>query len=265
MRSKILLTALFLSIFFCSCKSQFELLLEGHDVPLQYKTAFELFEQGKYSKALRLFEQLQMAVQGTAQEDTVMFYRALTNYRYGDIYTAETAFQSFNQTYPRSPFIEESKFLRIDCMYRQTYRYELDQNPTHMAIAVISEYIAEHPTSEYRETCENMMDDLLERLDRKSFESAKLYYTIEDYKAAHFALKNVLKENADNIYREDVMYYLCLSSYKYAANSVFSQQRERYMTFVDDYYNFITEYPESGHTKELEGIFNKVQSILRQA
>lgn len=265
MRSKILFVTLLLSLLFCSCKSQFELLLDGHDVPLQYKTAFQLYEDGKYSKALRLFEQLQMSVQGTAQEDTVMFYMALSNYKFGDIYNAESAFQSFSQTYPRSPFIEEAKYLRIDCLYRQTFRYELDQNPTHMAIAIISEYLVEHPDNEYAPVCQNMLADLRERLDKKSFESAKLYYTIEDYKAAHYALKNVLKDNADNMYREDVMYYLCLSSYKYASNSVFRHQRERYMTFVDDYYNFITEYPESGRKEELENIFNKVQSILRQS
>ena len=265
MRCRVFSIILFLSVLFCSCKSQFELLLEGHDVPLQYKTAFELFEQEKYTKALRLFDHLRLAVQGTEQEDSVMFYIGMSNYKYGDIYTAETAFESFSMTYPRSPFLEEAKFLRIDCMYRKTFRYELDQNPTYLAIAVISEYLSEHPSSEYAPTCKGMLSDLKERLDKKSFESAKIYYTIEDYKAAHYAFKNVLKDNADNLYREDVMYYLCLSSYKFASNSIFTQQRERYMTFVDDYYNFITEYPDSGRKGELEGLFNRVQSILRQS
>ena len=265
MRCKAFSIILFLSILFCSCKSQFEALLGGNDVPLQYKTAFELFEQGKYAKALRLFDHLQLAVQGTSQEDTVAFYLGLSNYRYGFIDVAETAFETFSMTYPKSPFLQEAKFLRIDCMYRKTFRYELDQNPTYMAISVISEYLTEHSSSEYAQTCRNMLSDLKERLDKKSFESAKLYYTIEDYKAAHYAFKNVLKENADNIYREDVMYYLCLSSYKFASNSIFSQQRERYMTFVDDYYNFITEYPDSDRKRELEGFFDRVQSILRKS
>ena len=104
-----------------------------------------------------------------------------------------------------------------------------------------------------------MMADLMERLERKSYESAKLYYTMEDYKAARHALKNVLKDNADNQYRESVLYYTALASYKYAYNSIEEKQKERFLDFIDDYYNFISEYPESKYRKELDGLFGKVE------
>jgi outer membrane protein assembly factor BamD len=99
----------------------------------------------------------------------------------------------------------------------------------------------------------------MERLERKSFESAKLYYTMEDYLAARHSLKNVLKENADNRYREDVMYYTAMASYKYAFNSVASKQKERFLNFIDDYFNFISEYPESKYRKEVDGLYAKVE------
>ena len=101
----------------------------------------------------------------------------------------------------------------------------------------------------------------MERLERKSLESAKIYYTMEDYQAARYALKNVLKENADNRYREDVLYYTALASYKYALNSVKDKQKERYLDFIDDYYNFISEYPDSKHKKELDGLYAKVEHL----
>ena len=50
-----------------------------------------------------------------------------------------------------------------------------------------------------------MIEDLKERLDRKAFENARLYYKMEDYLAARVALRNVLKDNADNLYREDIL------------------------------------------------------------
>ena len=103
-----------------------------------------------------------------------------------------------------------------------------------------------------------MLKDLNQRLDRKAYEAAKLYYNMEDYKAARVAFRNTLKDNADNIYREDILYYIA----KYAQLSVASKQKERYMTFIDDYLNFIGEIQESPYTKELKTLYAKAQRAL---
>lgn len=107
-----------------------------------------------------------------------------------------------------------------------------------------------------------MLKDLNQRLDRKAYEAAKLYYNMEDYKAARVAFRNTLKDNADNIYREDILYYIAKSSYKYAQLSVASKQKERYMTFIDDYLNFIGEIQESPYTKELKTLYARAQRAL---
>ena len=107
-----------------------------------------------------------------------------------------------------------------------------------------------------------MLVELNERLDRKSYESALLYYRMEDYLASRVAFRNVLKEDAENIYREDILYYIAMSSYKYAHMSVPAKQKERYLTFVDDYYNFIGEIPDSHYRKELDSIYRKAQKAL---
>ncbi len=87
---------------------------------------------------------------------------------------------------------------------------------------------------------------------------------MEDYLAAHYALKNVLKDNADNRYREEILYYTAMAAYKYALYSIESKQRERYLVFVDDYFNIVSEFPESKYVKELEGLYNKVQKQLKK-
>jgi outer membrane protein assembly factor BamD len=55
-----------------------------------------------------------------------------------------------------------------------------------------------------------------------------------------------------------------MSAYKYASMSIPDKQRERYLTFVDDYFNVISEYPESQYRKELDGLYAKVQTILKK-
>lgn len=252
----------FVILTFCSCKSQFELLLNSNDIEPKYKAAFEYFNNKKYGKAATLFESLSMLTEGTEKDDTVKYYWGLSNYNAKDYYTAETNFEKFVENYPRSPFASNATYLRLDCLYMQTLRYELDQTPTYKAINAISEYILEFPTTEHMQVCKDMLQELNDRLDKKAYESAKLYYKMEDYLASRVAFVNVLKDDSENIYREDILYYIAMSSYKYALLSIPEKQKERYMTFVDDYFNFVGEYPDSQFRKELDSVYNKAQKAL---
>ena len=245
-----------------SCKSQYELLLNSNDADAKYEAAFEYFNLNKYSKAASLFESLAVLTDGTERDDTVRYYWGLSNYKFKDYYTAETNFDQFIQSYPRSPFTSEARYLRLDCLYRQTLRYELDQSPTYKAINEISAYILEYPSNVHMQECRDMLLELNERLDKKAYEAAKLYYKMEDYLASRVAFKNVLKDDAENMYREDILYYIAMSSYKYAHQSVPEKQKERYLAFVDDYLNFIVEIPESQYRRELDSVYQRAQKAL---
>lgn len=245
-----------------SCKSQFDTLLSSNDVDAKYDAAFQLFDKGKYQKAASLFESMSVLTDGTERDDTVQYYWGLSNYRGKDFVTAEANFSRFIENFPRSPFAEEARYLRIDCLYKSTYRYELDQNPTRMAISAIQEYEKDYGSNDHRKECDAMLQDLNGRLDRKAFEAARLYYNMEDYKAARVAFRNTLKDNADNIYREDILYYIAKSSYKYAQMSVPAKQKDRYLTFIDDYLNFVGEIPQSQYTRELKTLYARAQKAL---
>ena len=262
MKLRNLIIAALAIVAFSSCKSQYELLLNSNDADAKYEAAFKYYNEGKYSKAGSLFESLSVLTNGTERDDTVRFYWGLSNYKFKDYYTAETNFSNFLESYPRSPFASEARYLRIDCLYRSTLRYELDQTPTYKAITEISEYIIEDPRTPHLQACRDMLQTLNDRLDKKAYESARLYYKMEDYLASRVAFRNVLKDDAENIYREDILYYIAMSSYNYAHNSVHSKQKERYLTFLDDYLNFVGEIPESHYRKELDNVYRKAQKAL---
>ena len=252
------------AVALASCSSKFEKLLNSYNYGDKYRAALEFYQNEKYNKAAQLFENIAMNAQGAPQEDTVRFYWGMSNYYMKDFATAQSNFTEFVQAFPTSPFAKEAEFRMIDCMYRGTYRYELDQRPTQIALTYINKYIIENPGTDYAKFCKVMKDDLEERLDKKAFEGARLYYHMENYLSAHYALKNVLKDDTDNQYREDILYYTAMAAYKYAYNSVPEKQRERYMTFVDDYLNFVGEYPDSKYKAELDGIYKRVNKIIKK-
>ena len=209
---KYVITALAV-ISIAACKSQYDALLSSNDVDAKYDAAMEYFNNRKYQKAAQLFESMAILTNGTERDDTVQYYWGLSNYRFKDYVTAESNFARFVENYPQSPFARDAEFYRLDCLYRATYRWELDQNPSKACIAAIQEYEREHPGDNHLPACEAMIKDLQDRLDRKDFEAGRQYYIMEDYKAARVKLKNVLKANAENGYREDVLYYTAMSSY----------------------------------------------------
>ena len=262
MKFRILMLAAAVAAVLSSCKSQYEMLLNSNDADLKYEAAFNYFNEGRYSKAGSLFESLSVLTNGTERDDSVRFYWGLSNYKFKDYYTAETNFANFLETYPRSPFASEARYLRLDCLYRSTLRWELDQNPTYKAMTEISEYMIEFPKTPHMQVCRDMLQELNDRLDKKAYEAAKLYYKMENYKSSRIAFRNVLKDDSENIYREDILYYIAMSSYKYAQMSVPEKQKERYLTFVDDYLNFIGELPQSHYRRELDNVYRKAQKAL---
>jgi outer membrane protein assembly factor BamD len=66
------------------------------------------------------------------------------------------------------------------------------------------------------------------------------------------AFRNALKKYPDSHRREDIMYYIAMSAYKFADNSVASKQADRFMDMLDSYYSFVMEYPESKYREELD-------------
>ncbi|MBR5835709.1 MAG: outer membrane protein assembly factor BamD [Bacteroidales bacterium] len=262
MKLKNLFLTLAVLAAFVSCKSQYEILLTSNDVQTKYAAAFDYFNQGKYVKSTPLFESLSVLTEGTARHDTVLYYWGLSNYMYRDFYTAETNFDKYIEHYPSGTFASDARFLRIECLYRSTLRYELDQTPTYKAINAISEYVLEYPDNDHMQECKDMLMNLNDRLDLKAYESARLYYKMEDYLASGVALRNVLKDDSENIYREDILYHIAMSSYKYASLSVPEKRKERYLIFVDDYYNIIGEMPDTRYRRELDNIYNRVQRAL---
>ena len=144
-------------------------------------------------------------------------------------------------------------------------RPSLDQSDTYKAIDAMQLYINKYPTSEFVDDANNIIETLRSKLEKKSYDNAKLYFKLGNYQAASITLKNSIKDFPDSEYREEVLYLTVKSSFLLADMSILSKQGERFQITISDYYVFIDEFPESKHVKEVEKMYtesvNQIKSL----
>src|SRR5690606_19301995 len=238
------------------CKSKFEKLRASNDTARKYQEAIKLYNNEKYSKALVLFDDLVQRFRGRAEAEDLYYYNAYTNYRLKDYITARFLFKQFVDTYPNSPRAEECRFMGAYCYYLEAPVYTLDQSNTQKAIEALQLFINIYPESERAEEAATLINDLRDKLERKSYENAKLYLDIGDYPSSVIAFENSLRDYPDTKFAEEMEFSLIKGQYLYALNSSEYRQEERYaeaIGFADD---FIKNYPDSEYVNEATKLKN---------
>ncbi|MBO7198812.1 MAG: outer membrane protein assembly factor BamD [Alistipes sp.] len=236
--------------------------IKSGDPQFAYQQALELYEDGKWEQASTLFEACRHIYMGTPREDTLTFYNARCKFMDHDWEEAVSQLDTYRRKFGRSPFIEDAEGMYALCHYYMAPTPERDQTVTSQAIIAITEFMSRYPESEDIDEFNEMLEDLTGRLMEKSYLNAYTYYKIGKYKAAIVAFKNAMKRYPDSPRTEEMMYYMTVSSYRLADNSVEAKQVDRFLAMLDSYYSFIAEYPESKHVRELERMAKSARTFL---
>ncbi len=224
---------------------------------MKYQEAIKYYEKEKYSKALTLFEDLLTRYRGTADAEDLAYYTAYASYRLKDYISARYHFKQFAQNYPNSQRAEECRFMSAYCFYLDSPRSNLDQENTRKAIEELQLFVNLYPESDRAKEASELIQSLRDKLEKKAFDNAKLYYNMglpDDYRAAVIALENVLKQYPDTKHAEDVEYLLIKSQYLFADNSYPYRQEERFNQMLDYFESFSEHFPESKYSNELKGL-----------
>lgn len=239
-----------------SC-GQYQKIQKSKDNELKYKSAVSYYEEGKYYRAISLFEDLKAVYKGTDKDEKIHYYVGNSYYIQRDYMLASYYFDEYAKNFPFSNRIEEIKFLSAYCYYLDSPKYTLDQANTILAMAKLQTFINEFPNSERMTECNKLVDDLRKKLEKKAYEIAMLYYKISDYQAAAVALDEVLQKFPETLYREEIMFHVLKSNYIFASNSIQEMQTVRYAAVLKAYESLIKLYPESKYLSEAEDIYKK--------
>ncbi|WP_430611922.1 outer membrane protein assembly factor BamD [Flavobacterium sp. JP2137] len=242
--------------------------MKSDDIAYKREVAQKLYEEKKYRKALRLYEQMERVGRGTPDAEQMFFNFANASYIVKDYMLAKERFKLFAAAYPKSERHEEALLLEIKSTFALSPVYSLDQGFTHATIAKLQEFIDAYPASEHAVEANQLMTKASQKLEKKTFEIAKQLNTIggwtRDYTASIIALDNFIFEYPGTIYKEDALYYKFDSAYNLAINSVYSKMEERLENAKTMYDALIRFKADTKYKNQADRMLERVTNDLQQ-
>jgi outer membrane protein assembly factor BamD len=264
-RLPIILLLVVLSLVSCS---DYQKLLKTNDAELKYTKAVEYFEKGDFMRASTLFESVSTYYKGTERSEMVLNYMAKSYMGQKDYFSASEYYKTYVKTYPKGKFVIESKYMIGYCYYLDSPDARLDQQSTANAINALQEFLDVYPESERVPDANKLLDELKNKLAYKAYLNSKLYYNLgnylgNNYESAVISAQNALKNYPSTTYREELSMLVLESKYQQALQSVEERKMDRYRNAIDEYYNFINEFPDGKFRKQADKIFSESKKIVK--
>ena len=248
------------SILMSSC-NEYQKILKSNDLDYKYEKAVELYENEEYVKAFPLFDELLLLHRGTDKAENIYYYYSKAEYEKGNLLSAAYHLKNFSTTYKNNIKAEECAYLAVYCHYLLSPKYSLDQVNTYKALDEIEIFLDKYSTSTFSADCLELQSKLQHKLERKSFENAKLYFTTENYKSAIHAFNLALQESQNSIFNEEILFLQLKSYYLLAENSIEEKKEGRIKDTVIAFNQFKNTYPKSEYLQESKRIFKEVKLL----
>nr|WP_315132053.1 outer membrane protein assembly factor BamD [uncultured Flavobacterium sp.] len=258
------LVSLLLVVLFLGSCNEYQKALKSEDVAVKFDMASKLYDAGKYSKAIRIFEQIAPAYRGKPQAEKLFYMFSQSYYKTKQYYLAGYQFESFVSGYPKSEKLQEASFLGAKSYSMLSPVYSLDQVDTIKAIDKLQSFIDSYPNSEYLAEANAIVKVLNEKIEKKVYENAKGYNTISDYKSALVAFDNFIADYPGTPFKEDALFYKLDSAYQLAINSVPAKMEDRLNVAKTAYSNLIKFNAETQYKEKAGDMFARIEKDLQK-
>ena len=253
---------------FSSC-GEYQAILKSKDTELKYQKALSYFNDKQYIKAQTLLDEVTSYYRGTDRSQDVLIYLSRCYMGQKDYSGAAEYYQAYIRNYPKGRYIIEARFQVGHCYYLNAPDARLDQTDTKKAIEFFTQFVELYPDSPYAQQAYQEMNELYDKLAYKEYLSAKLYYNLgtylgNNYLSAEIVAKNAMKDYPTNKYQEELNWLILQAKYQQLVNSLDSKREERARDTEDEYYSFVTQFPNSKHRAAAERIHKELNKILLQ-
>jgi len=258
------LLLILISVVMIACKSEFERVRTSNDPALIYKKALEFYDKEDWIKAQTLLELSIPNYRGKAEAEELFLKFAYTHYYNNEFILSAHYFKSFAATFYNSDKKEEAEFMSAYSNYQLSPNPKLDQTYTEKAIEGFQIFTNTYPRSERVEECNQLIDELRDKLEKKALQQGELYYNIGQYEAAVKSFSNMLNDYPDAEEAERVRYLMLKATFEFAQKSVYDKKQERFEEANVLYRKFIKKHPSSKYTDDVEGIHSNILKELKK-
>ena len=157
-------------------------------------------ERGDYTLAIQIFKRvtLDLPLHETADGALIALadaQRAISAYVF-----AEEAYRRLLSDYPHSPLVPEAEYKLGMAFFDQVLGASLDQSMATQAISQFEYFLAAFPSSDFVDEAAERIVELRTKLAEKRYESATLYFSLRQPKAARIYLESVIVEYPDTVW-----------------------------------------------------------------
>ena len=274
-KSRLFFLPLLCAMMLLGACTEYSAVLKSNDYEYRYEAAKALYADGHYSKAAELFSLLLAPLKGTSYGEESLYMLGESNLKAKDYESAAMFFKKYYQTYPKGHYMELARFNSGYSLYKQTPDVRLDQSSTMQAINEYQSFLDYCPNTGLKEQAQVIIYDMQDKLVKKEYLAAKLYYDLgtytinsfyggNNYEACVVTAQNALKDYpyASAGLREDLSILILKAKYHLARQSVEEKRLERFRDTIDEYYAFLNDYPESQYLKEANSIFSYSEKVV---
>ena len=256
------------------CANEFNQVYKTSDYSYKYEYAKECFMKGKYTRAVTLLQDLVTLQKGTDNAQESLYMLAMAQYLGKDYESAAATFKKYYSSYHKGVYAEMAQYYIGQSLYMSTPEPRLDQSQTVAAISAFQDYLDLFPDAKYKETAQNRLFALQDKLVQKEFYSAQLYYDLgqyfgnctnggNNYEACIITAQNALKDYPYTSMREKFALLIMKSKYELAQQSIEEKKFERFQDAEDECYGFINEYPDSKSKSLAEKYISKCKEVTK--
>lgn len=202
----------------------------------RFALGMEEYNDEDYLSAMDHFRAVTLQYPGSAVADDAQFYLAECRFKREEFLLAAYEYEVLIRTMPTSEYASRARYARALCYYNLAPKPSLDQEYTRQAIDEFQAFIEYSPTDSLVPSAEQMIQELVERLAEKEYNTGLLYLRMEYYRAAVISFDHVLEKYHDTQYAEPALLRKSEALY----------YRKRYSEAQSAVEQFLNRYPSSG-------------------
>jgi len=238
-------------------------ILKNPDQEYKLRMAEQYFAKKKYSRAQLIYEDIMPYYKVEKVFEDIYYKYGYCAYYQADYLNADNIFKTFLELYPNSPKTEEVDYMRAYCYYRQSPKPELDQTTTIRTIGMMQTFINTHPGSARNKEAYEIIETCRAKLEIKDYKSARLYYDMNQFRAAGVAFSTLLNSFPESVKADEYKLMIIKSYYRFAELSIDEKKTERFEQVVNECNEFTDRFPDSKLKKEVDEYLNLSQKNLK--